>query len=963
MRKIIFIYIIAFNLIFSLPISENFAIEISENFYYSKNDRRISSFSVEYTETYINNNDNVFYIIHLNPEGFILISADNFILPVLGYSFENNYSSNDIPTNIEYLFNLYSKQIIKQREANNQNDYINLQWEKFSNPVEYEGQNRSVSPLISARFDQGTPWNDMCPEDSEGPGGNVLVGCVAVSMVQIMHYWSYPTTGYGSHGYTHGQYGYQYVNFGNATYDYDDMPNNYGTSETAKLLYHAGVAVNMGYGVDGSGANVFGNGNTTERAMKDYFLFKNDLDEVSPNSYSSSQYRSLLQNELNNNRPIIYVGYSDDGGHAWNIDGYDGEYFHNNWGWGGSQNGYFLLTSLNSFDYSQGALINIEPQSLNNPNVLLESFTYEEVSGDGDSVINPGETIEIYLTIENLIPWNDASSIELLLSTQDEEIFINNSQITIYNLDAGDSRVISTPFTITLSDNAALTNHQIQLNILSFGDNGEYNENEHYIDFDISLNQIGFPYMLSLIDENGESYNAATVIQSSPLLIDINNDNINEVFFGDDAGYFHGIDYMGNTLNGFPVVLEGSANEIWGSPAADDIDNDGEIEFIVTSKNKHCYIIDQYGNIELDFETEQYLMATPSLLNIDNDNDLEIVFYGYTTSGDVHVINHNGTYVNNFPAELNEKVLKGGAIYDFNNNGKDDIVVATENEKSVFIIYDDGTLNQIFTSNDKFKSAPSVINNNGSALIVVGDEGGMFYGILPNGDLEFSITTGDNVRSSAGFIETDNELKIFFGSEDGKIYGIDINGNNLDGWPQTIIGGISGNARINSTPVFADINNDGNIEIICVSEEGQLIIYNLDGTSLNNFPMQFSLGFISSPTILDIDNDNDLEIIIGTNQNLSVIDLKTINGNSNNLWNTYRGDNRRTGTYQTNSNLLSGDLNNDAFINVQDLVLLINIIIGNSFANNDQIITGDLNNDDTLDVLDVVILVNIILES
>ncbi len=963
MKKLFLIYTIAFNLAFSLPITENFAIEISENFYYSKNDRRTSEFSIENTEIYSNDTGNIFHVIHLNPEGFILISADNSILPVLGYSFENNYRTDNIPTNITYLFNLYSKQIIEQRDSNNQDDYIATQWEKFSNPVEYEGQNRSVSPLISARFDQGTPWNDMCPEDPDGPGGNVLVGCVAVSMAQIMHYWSYPPVGSGSHGYTHWEYGYQYADYGNSTYNYDDMPNNYGTPETAKLLYHAGVAVNMGYGVDGSGANVFGNGNTSERAMKDYFLFKNDLYDIDAGSYSTSQYRSLLQNELNNNRPIIYVGYSDDGGHAWNIDGYDDEYFHNNWGWGGSQNGYFLLSSLNGFDYSQGALINMEPQSLNNPNVLLESFTYEEAIGDGDSVVNPGETIQIYLTIENLVPWNDASSIELLLSTQDDEIIINNSQITIYNLDAGESRAITTPFTITLADDAALTNHEIQLNILSFGSNGEYNENEHYLNFDVSLSQAGFPYRLSLIDDNGESYEAVTVIQSSPLLIDVNDDNINEIFFGDDAGFFHGINYLGNSLNGFPIELESSANEIWGSPAAADIDNDGEIEFVITSKNKHCYIIDQYGNIELDFETNQFLMATPSLLNIDSDDDLEIAFYGYTSSGDVHVINHDGTYVNNFPAELDEKVLKGGAIYDFDNNGKDDIVVATENEKSIFIIFDNGNIEQIFTSNDKFKSAPSVVNHNGQTLILVGDEGGLFYGLSPNGDLEFSIITGDKIKSSAGFIEIDNNLKIFFGSEDGKIYGIDINGNNLDGWPQTIVGGISGNAKINSTPVFADINNDGDIEIICASEEGQLIIYKLDGTTINNYPMQFNLGFISSPTILDLDNDNDMEIIIGTNQNLSVIDLKTTKGESDNLWNTYRGDNHRTGTYQSENNLLSGDLNNDVLINVQDLVMLINIIIGNSSANNNQLTTGDLNNDNTLDVLDVVLLVNIILEA
>ena len=122
MKKLFLIYTITFNLPFSLPITENFAIEISENFYYSKNDRRTSEFSIENTEIYSNDTGNIFHVIHLNPEGFILISADNSILPVLGYSFENNYRSDNIPTNITYLFNLYSKQIIEQRDSNNQDD-------------------------------------------------------------------------------------------------------------------------------------------------------------------------------------------------------------------------------------------------------------------------------------------------------------------------------------------------------------------------------------------------------------------------------------------------------------------------------------------------------------------------------------------------------------------------------------------------------------------------------------------------------------------------------------------------------------------------------------------------------------------------------------------------------------------------------------------------------------------------
>ena len=70
--------------------------------------------------------------------------------------------------------------------------------------------------------------------------------------------------------------------------------------------------------------------------------------------------------------------------------------------------------------------------------------------------------------------------------------------------------------------------------------------------------------------------------------------------------------------------------------------------------------------------------------------------------------------------------------------------------------------------------------------------------------------------------------------EDGNIYGIDFNGNNLANWPQTIIGGISGNSTINSSPIFADIDNDGISEIITASEEGQLIIYHINGNAYGN---------------------------------------------------------------------------------------------------------------------------------
>ena len=107
---------------------------------------------------------------------------------------------------------------------------------------------------------------------------------------------------------------------------------------------------------------------------------------------------------------------------------------------------------------------------------------------------------------------------------------------------------------------------------------------------------------------------------------------------------------------------------------------------------------------------------------------------------------------------------------------------------------------------------------------------------------------------------------------------------------------------------------------------------------------------------MDIDNDLDQEIIIGTLQNLSVIDIKDLSTQNQYYWYTYRGDNHRTGSY-ISSGQLSGDMNYDGSLNIQDLVILINMIIGNNEIN----LIGDMNNDGMIDVLDVVQLVNIIL--
>ena len=170
-----------------------------------------------------------------------------------------------------------------------------------------------------------------------------------------------------------------------------------------------------------------------------------------------------------------------------------------------------------------------------------------------------------------------------------------------------------------------------------------------------------------------------------------------------------------------------------------------------------------------------------------------------------------------------------------------------------------------------------------------------------------------------------------------------------------------GDNKINASPVFADIDNDNIPEIISAAEEGALIIFNAAGTAFENFPINYNYGFISSPTIIDLDNDNDLEIIIGTNQNLSVIDLKTESYSEQNYWNTYRANNARTGYMDFSDSCTIADINSDGNIDILDIVQMVDIIMEFIHETFYEQCAADINSDGTVDIFDIIILVNLIL--
>ena len=335
-----------------------------------------SEFMVLNIETIKNEDLELIYIFHLIPDGFIMVPADNQAVPVLAFGFDHPFVSSNMPENLLALMNQYKIELLEMvANQNTPNPEISNQWERYISGSIETDHSRDVSPLIDAEFNQSGSWNNGV---QDAIGFNGPVGCVAVAMCQIMHYWGYPEYGTGSTYYDEGEYsnnenGNISVDFEDAFYDFDNMGATYATPSSQLLLFHAGVSVNMDYDWSGSGAYVVGGYPSAFYAMENFFGYHSDISYEWKSNHTDDEYRNIIKNELEWNRPVISQGYDNGGygGHAWNIDGYSGNNLHCNWGWGGSSNGYFNLTSMGGFPNDQAVIIGLLPQ-MDDPVALFE---------------------------------------------------------------------------------------------------------------------------------------------------------------------------------------------------------------------------------------------------------------------------------------------------------------------------------------------------------------------------------------------------------------------------------------------------------------------------------------------------------------------------------------------------------------------------------------------------------------
>ena len=416
----------------------------------------------------------VYYAINFRNGGYVIISADDALKPVIGYAYEGAYSLDDRPCCFDHFMHVRAEeaaQIIKDNLP--ATPEIAEEWHALRNPVNTNIQPEmltSVQPLVMSPWNQNYPYNALCPADPAGPGGHVYAGCVATAMAMVMYYYRYPEHGIGEKTH-YSSYGPLYVNFGETYYNWDAMLNEVTTSSgnsipaVAELQYHCGVAVNMSYSPNGSGAQ----GQTVPGAVYNYFGYNSTVNFTQRQSYNYTTWVTILKGQLDSGWPMYYQGFDPDGGHAWVCDGYEPQgsdtYFHMNWGWGGFGNGFFHLNNMNSgngnFNSGHGIVRNFYPPSSSYPYYC--SGEPHVITSNRGTLEDGSGPIHNYQNNKNcswlIAPTDSVSAINLTFLKFDTQA---NDIVTVYDGDNTDSPVLGTysgnsiPESITASGNKML---------------------------------------------------------------------------------------------------------------------------------------------------------------------------------------------------------------------------------------------------------------------------------------------------------------------------------------------------------------------------------------------------------------------------------------------------------------------------------------------------------------------------
>ena len=330
-----------------------------------------------------------FYAINRTGGGFLILSGESVVNPVIGYSYDGSFTTKDMPEHVQSWFRGLERDIFAVREMHLAPEMkVVRAWEELG--VRTKGEGTSLV-LESAQWDQGAPYNKYCPTSN---GRKAVTGCVATAMAITMRYNKYPAHGYGSlKSYTTSSTKTFIEGFSIEDHEYkwDLMPltnvsraSDEAKDQIAQLMYDCGVMVQMNYSPSGSGAVSM----YMPAMLAEHMGYSAEAMLFQKSMYKPKEWIALVKKELDANRLVFYSAQdaNGNGGHAFVIDGYDeNNLLHVNWGWSGSGNAFFDLdmeVDGYRFANSHGAVLGLVPD----PDHSREALTYLALTNTGLSL-------------------------------------------------------------------------------------------------------------------------------------------------------------------------------------------------------------------------------------------------------------------------------------------------------------------------------------------------------------------------------------------------------------------------------------------------------------------------------------------------------------------------------------------------------------------------------------------------
>lgn len=318
--------------------------------------------------------DNV-YIVNLgNDQGFVVVSGeDGATAEILGYCDHGSFNYEDAPVQFLDLMNEYSAGIDSLRR----NPALRTRKpRKVGVPDEWNMRpsflgDQVVGPLITSKWNQWAPYNNLCPANTNEAysthyGGHCPTGCVPTAIAQVMNYWKWPAQSGGQRyvGWSQ-ENGDIYEDFPVHTYDWDNMLDDYEwtgyswaqANAVAQLMADIGSAMGTSYCQSNGSPTPW-----THLALIENFGYEPGIETVTGNK--AADIMISLKSELDEKRPVLYVGHPDGSGdgHALICDGYtSNNYFHFNYGWGGQTDGFYKLSGIPTYTNNVNIWINVRP--------------------------------------------------------------------------------------------------------------------------------------------------------------------------------------------------------------------------------------------------------------------------------------------------------------------------------------------------------------------------------------------------------------------------------------------------------------------------------------------------------------------------------------------------------------------------------------------------------------------------